>query len=627
MAQISCPHCQHVNPPASAFCGTCGSRMEAAADQTMADGRYRVTSVLGEGGMGIVFRAYDTRLDREVALKALHASLVAHPTARARMTTEAKALARIEHPNVVRVLDVFDEGPMLVMVLEFVPGGDLEAKIRPGGLREAEVAPLMVGILAGLEAIHDAGLVHRDMKPGNVLVSGKGVPKITDLGIARDGQAKEKTRVGATLGTPEYMSPEQVKGIAVDARSDIYACGIVLYELLTGHKPYDATSEFDIISAHVREPPNLAALEGKVSSGWIAVVRKALAKAPAERFGSAKEMADALLRPSKVRAVVSDIPLPLPDIEDDEPHDPTPKQLIALPARRPQAAQRHPGSQATTNNGSGSDEPAATLAAHQQDLEIEESGPAPTSRRWLVMAAVTAAVVLATIGVVVVQVRHQSTHSAGPPNKTAAISREQRQAGLVPQPALLVMPARAPPVPPASVDDSRIERDRLEKQVVALTANLKTEHEASLRLAEAQKAAAEATAKAVKRERASGDAQAARAKNEVPTRPPIVEIAKEKARETTTAEPSGKPVQPSVAPSPPTAVPATPVPVAPPAPKLAEKCQVSCAQFARLGNTDADRRRAAMVCGRKCPRPEAGGYRACIGTAKNWQDMADCDGR
>ncbi len=305
-----CSTCHNLVADDTRFCGRCGqpvgaqasptdepSRVADLSGQMFSGGRYLLVKQLGVGGMGTVYLANDTRLKRDVALKVLHAELVTHPTARRRMTQEAEALARIEHPNVVRMLDVFDEGPMLVMVLEFVTGGDLEGKIMPGGMPEADAVQLMTGILAGLGAIHEAGLVHRDMKPGNVLVTGKGVPKITDLGIARDSQAKEKTRLGAALGTPEYMSPEQVQGLVVDARCDIYSSGIVLYEMLTGHKPYDATSEFDIAAAHVREPPNLAALEGKVSAGVIEVVATALAKAPGDRFGSAKEMAEELAAP------------------------------------------------------------------------------------------------------------------------------------------------------------------------------------------------------------------------------------------------------------------------------------------------------------------------------------------
>ena len=294
---ITCSRCGEQNSDEFAYCGDCGSAIGSgpfAIQSTINGGRYRIDKLIGQGGMGSVYRATDMRLRRDVALKVLHAELVAHPTARRRMTQEAEALARIEHPNVVRVIDVFDENQLLVMVLEFVIGGDLARMVQPGGLSEAQVVPLMIGVLAGLEAVHQAGLVHRDMKPGNVLLTDKGVPKITDLGVARDSKAKERTRLGAALGTPEYMSPEQIQGLVVDARCDIYSTGIVLYELLTGVKPYDATTDFDIQAAHVRDPPNLARLRGVVSEPVIGVIARALAKAPGQRWPSAHAMAAAL---------------------------------------------------------------------------------------------------------------------------------------------------------------------------------------------------------------------------------------------------------------------------------------------------------------------------------------------
>ena len=258
--------------------------------QVFQGGRYQLVRRLGAGGMGAVYQATDNRLHRDVALKILNAELVAHPTARRRMTQEAQAMARIEHPNVVRVIDVFDEGLMLVLVLELIAGGDLGRHIAAGGLPEAPVLRLMSGILAGLDAVHRAGIIHRDLKPGNVLLTASGQPKITDLGIARDSQAAGITRTGSTLGTPEYMSPEQVQGMAVDTRSDIYSAGILLYELLTGRLPFSATSEFEIASAHVQRAPDLEPLRQVASARTMAVVQRALAKDRAQRFASAADM-------------------------------------------------------------------------------------------------------------------------------------------------------------------------------------------------------------------------------------------------------------------------------------------------------------------------------------------------
>ena len=381
----NCQVCHNLNPPEAAFCLRCGSAVGASGQasppsspvddatdqpldltgQTLGGGRYQVVQQLGVGGMGTVYRATDTRLRRDVALKVLHAELVAHPTAKRRMVQEAEALARIEHPNVVRMFDVFDEGPMLVMVLELITGGDLTAMVRPGGVGEPTATAVLRGVLAGLQAIHDGGLVHRDVKPANVLLSPQGVPKIVDLGIAQDAQAKEKTQLGARLGTPDYMSPEQVQGLRVDRRADVYAAGMVFYELLTGRKPYDATTDFDIAAAHVRVPPNMQALAGKASPTAQAVVAKALAKNPDDRFESTSAMAAAL-----------DAQITVPQREASGNAEP-------VLANKPAATQHRP----------------RTPTAPQQ--AVRQVQPPKASSMGLIVGVVVAAVALAAVGVAV----------------------------------------------------------------------------------------------------------------------------------------------------------------------------------------------------------------------------------
>lgn len=286
------------SPPAA------GGQPAAGGDSSpgvLASGRYRVEKTLGEGGMGVVFQAIDTRLGRKVAVKLLRPELLAHPTARSRMTTEANALARIEHPNVVRMLDVFDEGPALALVLELVTGGDLAQKIPPAGLPQAQVLPWMAGILAGVQAIHQAELVHRDIKPSNVLLTATGVPKITDLGVARDNSRERVTVLSARLGTYEYMSPECVQGAGVDARSDVYSCGVLMYEMLCGSPPFRG-QDFEIAAAQVGQSADLSKLSVHASPSVIAVVARALAKEPARRWSSAQGMAEALLAAAQVQA-------------------------------------------------------------------------------------------------------------------------------------------------------------------------------------------------------------------------------------------------------------------------------------------------------------------------------------
>jgi formylglycine-generating enzyme required for sulfatase activity len=254
-----------------------------------------VEHLLGEGGMGAVYKATELTLEIPVALKVLHPELVAHPTARRRMEAEARAMARIDSPHVVRIRTVFDEGGLLVLDLEYLSGGSLA--IAAGGVDEATARGWMAEVLEGLAAIHEAGLVHRDIKPANVLLSAKGRLKVTDLGIAHDESRTQgtRTRLGARMGTPEYMAPEQIDGQPVDVRADVYSAGVMLYQILTGRCPYEG-DEFDILYGHKKLKPDLEPVRAK-SPTLALVVERALAKDPGARFGSMAEMAAAMVAP------------------------------------------------------------------------------------------------------------------------------------------------------------------------------------------------------------------------------------------------------------------------------------------------------------------------------------------
>ncbi len=309
---MNCDHCHHPNEVDAVFCGACGQQLHAATTEgafhvgaVVADGRYRLDTLLGVGGMGTVYKATDLSLERTCALKVLNPELTSHPTARRRMEQEARILARISHNNVVQVRNIFTDDGVLVMELEFVARGDLSGLIGPDGMPEPEVKRWMAGILDGLQALHGHGLIHRDMKPDNVLVDSDNVPKVTDLGVARDASAREKTRLGTVLGTLEYMSPEQIQGLAVDARADIYACGVMMFHMLSGELPYNATSEFEWQEAHVRKEPDFDRLVARSSpsAGLLAVLKRAMEKDPKGRFASAREMKDALMKPAASVAV------------------------------------------------------------------------------------------------------------------------------------------------------------------------------------------------------------------------------------------------------------------------------------------------------------------------------------
>jgi len=277
-----------------------------------------------------VYAAIDTHLNRRVALKVLNADLVDHPTARARMEIEAKALAGISHPNVVKINNVLTVDRSLTLELELVTGGTLAQRIASGPIPAHAAIRIMTGVLSGLDAIHGAGLIHRDMKPANVLMTENGEPKIADLGIAHQRDGERITRTGASLGTPEYMSPEQVRGLPVSRATDIYACGVILYEMLRGMPPFEGTSEYDVAEAHVNQPPNLTALQQWAPPSLIHAVAKALEKQPERRWRTALELRAALQ--SAIDAPAQPLPLaPVP--QTPEPHAET-REGTPPPPRR-----------------------------------------------------------------------------------------------------------------------------------------------------------------------------------------------------------------------------------------------------------------------------------------------------
>jgi serine/threonine protein kinase len=258
--------------------------------------RYCVEAVLGAGGMGIVYLATDQHAGRRVALKVLDAELVSHPKALLRMRQEAVALRRVDHPNVVGLFDAFEVGNQFALALELVAGGTLARHIGREGLPYRQVINLLQGVLAGLEAIHQAELIHRDIKPDNVLLSAAGVPKLADLGIARDQQQQggTRTQLGARLGTPHYMSPEQAQGLALARTTDIFSVAVMACEMLTGQRLFEGNSEIDVLAKIVRGEPDLTGLHGRCPPEMVDILKQALNLDPERRFGSARALARAL---------------------------------------------------------------------------------------------------------------------------------------------------------------------------------------------------------------------------------------------------------------------------------------------------------------------------------------------
>ncbi|CAM5645589.1 Serine/threonine-protein kinase PknD [Streptomyces tendae] len=205
------------------------------------DGRYRVEARIAVGGMATVYRAVDTRLDRVLALKVMHPTLATDATFVERFIREAKSVARLDHPNVVQVFDQGAEGAYVYLAMEYIAGCTLRDVLRErGALRPRAALDILEPVLAALGAAHRAGFVHRDMKPENVLIGDDGRVKVADFGLVRAVDTVTST-TGAVLGTVSYLAPEQIEHGTADPRVDVYACGVVLYEMLTGTKPHDGT--------------------------------------------------------------------------------------------------------------------------------------------------------------------------------------------------------------------------------------------------------------------------------------------------------------------------------------------------------------------------------------------------
>jgi serine/threonine-protein kinase len=285
---------------------------------TTLGGHLHITDLLGEGAMGIVYRGVDTTSLREVAVKVLQPSLVSHPEVVARFYREGAAASRVDHENTVRMLGRGEDRGVHYLVMELLDGQSLhDVLTAEGRIAQARAARLIAQICGALAVAHERGIVHRDLKPENIMISGgPGVPggeqaKLLDFGIAKkvapalprlapvedSFSTQDLTACGALVGTPEYMAPEQCRGQAVDARTDVYACGVMLYRLVTGRPPFTAEHLLEICQLHLGEPPRPPSeLLPGLHPALEATILRAMAKDPAERQQSARELRDDLQR-------------------------------------------------------------------------------------------------------------------------------------------------------------------------------------------------------------------------------------------------------------------------------------------------------------------------------------------
>ncbi|HEX7795812.1 MAG TPA: serine/threonine-protein kinase [Vicinamibacterales bacterium] len=287
-------------------------------------GQYRLLEHLASGGMGAVYRAVDETLDREVALKLFDADL----NDLERFRTEATTIARFNHPGIATVYELFQEDEHWVMVMEFIRGETLEQLLdHLGPLTAERAAEVCMQALTALAYSHQMGVIHRDLKPSNLMITPSGIVKIMDFGVARVMGSAHRTHAGFTMGTPAYMAPEQVKGEPLDARTDLYAMGVILFRLLTGTLPFDGRTPFAVAHSHVSDTPRaVRQLNPRLPEWTEQVVTRALAKSPDDRFQSADEFRLALRR-SPARPVS-----PRADLSH---HDATEPLSVIAPRRDP----------------------------------------------------------------------------------------------------------------------------------------------------------------------------------------------------------------------------------------------------------------------------------------------------
>ncbi|HXY38716.1 MAG TPA: serine/threonine-protein kinase [Vicinamibacteria bacterium] len=299
-----CPECNALNDDQAESCFTCGRSLASVAKGSVIAGRYEVLRPLGKGGMGMVYQAHDRMLDETVAIKVLRSEFVNTPEMAQRFRSEIKLARRVTHRNVCRIHEYGEDpgGPRYIS-MEYVEGADLRELTRErGGFIPAEEAYELAAQAAdGLQAIHEVGIIHRDLKTSNIMRDSRGVVRLMDFGIAKvetdHATSAGLTSAGQVMGTPEYMSPEQCMGTKLDARSDIYALGIVIYEMFTGTVPFRGDTPVATLFRHMQDPvPFDSGPAARIPRPAVPVLGRALAKQRADRYQSASELAEALRR-------------------------------------------------------------------------------------------------------------------------------------------------------------------------------------------------------------------------------------------------------------------------------------------------------------------------------------------
>jgi len=313
---MKCPRCQFDNSSETNFCAKCGMPLFAAGPEffgptatmqtplarmergTVFASRYEIIEELGKGGMGRVYKAYDKKIKENVALKLLNPEIASEAVTLERFSNELKLARKISHRNVCRMYDIGQDGTTHYITMEYVTGEDLKSFIRRSGhLAEPKAVVIARQICEGLAEAHHGGILHRDLKPQNVMIDRDGNSRIMDFGIARSLYARGITGSGIMIGTPEYMSPEQAEAEEVDQRSDIYSLGVIIYEMVTGQVPFSGETPLSVaIKQKTQQPRNPREVNPLISEDISRLILKCLEKPKANRFGSAKELLAELTR-------------------------------------------------------------------------------------------------------------------------------------------------------------------------------------------------------------------------------------------------------------------------------------------------------------------------------------------
>jgi len=484
-------------------------------------GKYQVTDVLGKGAMGVVYKAHDPDIQRTVAIKTIRRELVEDDdragTVMARFKNEARAAGRLSHPGIVGVYDYGEAEDVAFIAMEYVEGNSLRTYFgRDTRFEERDVVSLMAQLLDALQHAHEQGVWHRDVKPANIIIMNSGKLKVADFGIARI-DSSSLTQVGAVMGSPGYMAPEQYKGDAVDWHADIFAAGVILYQLLTGARPFTGSAESLAYKVCYESPPPPSAVAPtRELERYDSVVARALSKSPAERYASAAEFKAAVLEayaepvsptiseetilnePARAAGVLDPShpswqterssgwgSTPLPRSTGG---DPTPPPRTIPPRSQPPSMP--PGASSLPPDRGGTISP--TLASTQAP---------PTSRAALVGWGVAGLALAVAVGVV--------AWHAGRDSRSAATGAQTTEPIVTPRTEL---PA---PLPTAAMRDPAAdaappERDAAEAERIA-AAEARAEREAEEAKARAERAAAEAQSRAEERARAEREAAARRA--------------------------------------------------------------------------------------------------------------------